>query len=303
MSLLAFNSEYYGDQTRWFVGTVIDGSPPYGLEGRVKVRIYGIHDESNNNIPQSDLPWAQVMIPSTSFGVSGLGAHPQILPGALVFGIFIDGVASQLPLILGSLSRQEIPTTVQAQGRQDTATNPFAYDFNQSLYEGVDPENLVIDNLNQRKTVAVKFFIDNGYTAEQAAGIVGTLVVLTKLDPLFEEGDLRGIVGWNQLQNRWSRLANFAGRFSPAKDINSFDLQLIYILDELRNTKPDANSKLLLTNDVRGCGNDPRLSCAAKGTNGAVSVFVEFYLPIEAKRRLNVTDAEEEALKIYEGLF
>ena len=30
-------SEFYGDNTRWFVATVVDASPPYGYEGRVKI--------------------------------------------------------------------------------------------------------------------------------------------------------------------------------------------------------------------------------------------------------------------------
>ena len=28
--------EYYGDNVRWFIATVIDASPPFGFEGRVK---------------------------------------------------------------------------------------------------------------------------------------------------------------------------------------------------------------------------------------------------------------------------
>ena len=31
---------YYGDKTRWFIGSVVSHTPPYGFEGRVKVRIH-----------------------------------------------------------------------------------------------------------------------------------------------------------------------------------------------------------------------------------------------------------------------
>ena len=49
-------SEYYGDNTRWFIATVIDASPPYGFEERVKIRVHGLHTESTRDIPQDALP-------------------------------------------------------------------------------------------------------------------------------------------------------------------------------------------------------------------------------------------------------
>ena len=48
--------EYYGDNFRWFIATVIDVSPPYGYEGRVQIRIHGLHSSSTKDIPQGDLP-------------------------------------------------------------------------------------------------------------------------------------------------------------------------------------------------------------------------------------------------------
>ena len=36
------NIDYYGDQTRWFIGTAIDINDPLDM-GRVKVRVYGIY--------------------------------------------------------------------------------------------------------------------------------------------------------------------------------------------------------------------------------------------------------------------
>ena len=82
-----WENEYYGDNVRWFVANVIDNTPPYGLEGRVKIRIHGIHTDiaDESGIPQRDLPWAQVMNPGDTYGVSGLGTSTMILPGALVW--------------------------------------------------------------------------------------------------------------------------------------------------------------------------------------------------------------------------
>ena len=137
----AINKEYYGDDTRWFVATVIDGSPPRGLEGRVKIRIHGVHSPSTKDIPQKDLPWAQVMMPGDTYGVSGLGTACHIQAGALVFGMFLDGKASQLPFVFGSMPRIEYPTTIQAEGRDDASSNPFSFDFRQSNAETVGPRN------------------------------------------------------------------------------------------------------------------------------------------------------------------
>lgn len=104
---------YYGDAPRWFIGEVIDNTPPEGLEGRVRVRIFGVHSPSTRDIPQKDLPWAQVMVPSTEGGVSGIGMNSKIESGATCFGIFMDGAASQIPLVLGTIPKIERPSGVQ----------------------------------------------------------------------------------------------------------------------------------------------------------------------------------------------
>ena len=72
--------EYYGDNVRWFIATVIDASPPFGFEGRVKIRIHGLHSEETYLLPQQDLPWAQCVLPTTEGGVSGIGKSPKIQP-------------------------------------------------------------------------------------------------------------------------------------------------------------------------------------------------------------------------------
>ena len=88
--LTPINKEFYGDDYRWFFGTVINAQPPVGLEGRVKVRINGVHNPNTTEIPEKDLPWAQVLIPTTEGGISGYGKIPQLLAGSFVFGVFLD---------------------------------------------------------------------------------------------------------------------------------------------------------------------------------------------------------------------
>lgn len=263
----AIQSEFYGDNTRWFMARVIDNTPPYGLEGRVKIRVIGVHSDSVLDIPQVDLPWAQVMIPGTSFGSSGFGPAPNVLPGALVFGVFLDGKQSQLPIVLGCLPKIEYPTTVQADSRDDIVTNPFAYDYRQSNYEGVDPgiNNVDINSSVQRAHVTFKFFVDNGYTRDQACGIVGVLFALTEIDPAYSDSGFVGIAAWQGASNRFSRLNRFASSFRPAKTAESFDLQLLFVLNELRTTRTMASARLFQTNKITG-------------NKGSTSKFYDYFL-------------------------
>ena len=94
--------DYYGDQTRWFLGTVVNiADDPLKL-GRARVRIFGVYDE----IEEEDLPWAQIVVPVTHSVHEGNGQTLGLLVGAQVFGIFLDGQNSQLPLIVGSVPKE-----------------------------------------------------------------------------------------------------------------------------------------------------------------------------------------------------
>ena len=87
----------------WFVGVVEDRQDPQ-YTGRVRVRALGHHTSNNQLLPTADLPWAQVVLPITSSGISGLGQTPLgLVEGSWVFGYFRDGERRQEPLVLGSL--------------------------------------------------------------------------------------------------------------------------------------------------------------------------------------------------------
>ena len=109
MSLKTIYNDYYGDETRWFVGVVEDIKDPL-KQGRIKVRIFGVHSDNISEVPKSALPWAQVVAPVTHGGTSGInGTAVGIKPYAQVFGMFLDGKHSQLPLVLGSIPRIDGP--------------------------------------------------------------------------------------------------------------------------------------------------------------------------------------------------
>jgi len=215
MTIPSSYSEYYGDETRWFIGVVLDVNDPLQL-GRVKVRIHGIHTSNVIDIPQGDLPWAQTVLPVTEGGVSGLGANVGIKPQSQVFGIFLDGKNSQLPLVMGSIPKIESLsaaataerkvldiTTGNVKPETQTGTSLTGADLpsldNSSYVKPVSavgaPPTVQL-NSNGRKTYlqcpideklpgqsnsekAFTFFLTpegGGYTPMQSAGIVGNLL-------------------------------------------------------------------------------------------------------------------------------
>jgi hypothetical protein len=298
MGMRTIPTEYYGDNTRWFIGRVIDGSPPAGLEGRVRVRIFGIHSDDVNDIPQADLPWAQVMNPSNSYGVSGLGVMPHIQANALVFGIFLDGVNSQLPLILGSLPQIEYPTSVQAAGREDLSVNPFAYDFTQSNSQNVqDPSFFGSANTGPESAANVaRFFIDNGLTPKQASSVAGTLQEISGLNPL-KKG---GIAGYPTDSPRYARFVAYCSRLLPQKEPESMDVQLMYVMHELHTTHRTAYAKMHLAKEIEGNLYGENVDGVDKKGNGQVAVLDKYF--VHPQTRFSKGSAEGLALGIYGSL-
>ena len=98
------NNNFIGmDGFLWFYGVVEDRQDPYMI-GRVRVRCLGHHTENKSTLPTEDLPWAQVILPVTSAGISGVGQTPLgLVEGSHVFGFFRDGEARQEPVVMGSL--------------------------------------------------------------------------------------------------------------------------------------------------------------------------------------------------------
>ena len=98
------NNNFIGmDGFLWFYGVVEDRQDPYMI-GRVKVRCFAHHTDNKTTLPTEDLPWAQVILPVTSAGISGIGQTPLgLVEGSHVFGFFRDGEARQEPVVMGSL--------------------------------------------------------------------------------------------------------------------------------------------------------------------------------------------------------
>ena len=244
-------NNFYGDNVRWFIANVIDSTPPYGYEGRVRIRIHGTHNPSTREVAQADLPWAQVLIPTTEAGISGLGLTPKVESGALVFGFFMDGKESQVPIVLGSLPHLEYPSPIQRSLAFDDLierVNPDVEFYNQSI-SSIDEDNPALQNdlrdtpvsstlAKTRRDTAVQFFLANGYSIKQSCAIVGAMSRFNStFNTTFENLGGYGLVGWSGV--RYSKLKVFNNKWWE------FSTQLSFILYELNTTHVDANIRIL----------------------------------------------------------
>ena len=250
---------FYGDNVRWFLGVIIGDRDP-DERGRFQVRIHGIHGPDVSN---RDLPWAETMLPSTEGGTSGIGKIPQMLKSAMVFGVFMDGAASQHPIIIGSIPQTHSPSITQ----QQLAATRGNIDF-------TDPENrgpgglIVTENqrklykdgaasVDERALIAMDYLVNAGLPEVSAAGVVGNLLAESNIDPTVQSGVLSskrtatyknavptsvsvdptkepsfGIAQWNSNVGRWQKLEKYAAR----KNKSSIDLflQLEYLVYDMK---------------------------------------------------------------------
>ncbi len=103
------NDMFVGGEFSWFTGVVEDRLDPLEMN-RVRVRCFGYHSENRSDIETEALPWATVMMPTTSSGTSGIGDTPHgLMEGSWVVGFFRDGPSAQDPIILGSIAAVNSP--------------------------------------------------------------------------------------------------------------------------------------------------------------------------------------------------
>ena len=81
---------------------------------RVKVRIIGYHPWEETEMPENDLPWAEVMQDAqVGSGQGGMGETMSLQGGETALGFFLDGEEAQQPVIMGLLNRnQEVESSI-----------------------------------------------------------------------------------------------------------------------------------------------------------------------------------------------
>lgn len=231
--------DYYGDRNRWFIARVIDNCDPL-RQGRVQIHIDGIHSEDPSQIPLGSLPWAQTLLPTTEGGTSGIGKIPQLLPGALVFGIFLDGETSQLPLIFGHINQFETPSVNQRANTGGNINQLNNMSGNSAVVSNETRNAATPEDVAARRWAAMNFFArDNGrfYSTNHAAGIVGNLQAessfkSTAVNPNDAGAGFNseGIAQWNK--GRLESLRVFARKSNL--DWTDFNTQLLFVDHELR---------------------------------------------------------------------
>ena len=125
---------FLGGSFQWWMGQICDDSTwrdnilPYKFDNpesingwgyRYKVRIMGIHPQSNETLPSEKLKFANVMYGiSDGGGQGGTMTSPAIRPGNFVFGFFMDA-HENVPIIMGILgnnAQTELQATTELNG-------------------------------------------------------------------------------------------------------------------------------------------------------------------------------------------
>ena len=123
MSLEEFGSlqsNFVGrDGFRWWIGQIAPGEIRDTWGNRVRVRIMGYHPFSEKDLPNDKLPYATVLLGTTTGGGSVYQSH-ALRPGDVVFGFFLDGDSAQQPCVAGVFGRTTEQTVLAGDYK-----NPF----------------------------------------------------------------------------------------------------------------------------------------------------------------------------------
>jgi len=246
----AISKDFYGDETRWFVGVVEQHvGDPLDL-GRIKVRVFGIHSASEGDVGLDDLPWCPVVMPITDPGVPGFMNPHGIQTGARVFGIFLDGKHSQTPMVVGSMPHSPDHLV------DFPVDDPFTSTINRGA--GVSQGTATTARKNGKPGVTVRnielgpgsfveqcfdflyaVLIEKGskYPAEQAAGLVGNFMQETfgDCDPnTYEFPNNKSRGGFGIAQWTASRRRSFEAYCAEqGTGQENLEVQLNFVIEEL----------------------------------------------------------------------
>lgn len=156
----------FGQATNTFIAEVADVNDPHQA-GRVRIRIYGKHDD-RTNIPDSALPFAQVIQPVTSAANGRMGTAPVGLTvGSKVIGMWIDH-DQQLPVIMGTVGRAGDPIegqTVNGAPAVNTATGsipPSSQGSANNPYSALNSSRVTIAEVDSGQANITSVTLDTG---------------------------------------------------------------------------------------------------------------------------------------------
>jgi hypothetical protein len=143
------------DGFRWWIGQIAPEEVQKQLNkdgwgNRLKVRIMGYHPYNVVELPNKDLPWAQVLLStSDGTGAANYATSHKVRPSDIVFGFFLDGDNAQVPVITGCFGRtSQVPSEDYAGPFQ-----PFTGYTNRIKNDG---SRIVPDQTNEQTTKSQK---------------------------------------------------------------------------------------------------------------------------------------------------
>jgi len=195
----------FGELAQTFIGIVTNVNDPH-QSGRVQVRVFGRHSDVAN-IPDADLPWAQVLQPVTSAARGRMGTAPVgMIVGSRVYGNWLDR-DHQYPLILGTVGRagEQIPGVTEngapavntdtgsiPAATQASANNAYASLENPQrvLIQQIDSGQVDIDSVSRNAGIILTEVVENNMTFPKAPTTgsvdqtdIDVLIALRQVDP------------------------------------------------------------------------------------------------------------------------
>jgi hypothetical protein len=211
------------NEVKWFIGVVEDTNDPL-QQGRVRVRIHGLHTKDPLELKTSDLPWSPILLPTNMGGFQGSGYSASgALAGATVMGILLDAIAAQYSIVLGVL---------MGNNAADANVPP-------GPYNNVD-KNQDLPKLKQDPCEGLNYLQSKGYSREQAAAILGNLVQESGLNTnaVGDSGTAYGLAQWRG--PRQAALRQYAA--SQGTDPSDYATQLAFIDVELNGSEKKAGA-------------------------------------------------------------
>ncbi len=196
--------------------------------------------QTQTNMSNGDLPWAKVILPTTSSGMGGIGQSKHNLQvGDWVFGIFADGDDCQQPIILGVIPGGSGASTGAGSGSGSSSGSGYSSGSGSgSSSSGFNEVGNVPSG--QKIEFAYNKLKSLGFTHEQTCGIMGNIYEESKFNTS-AHGDLHlaqtayGICQWRGV--RWTHLREYAD--GKKKSPLDYETQLEFIKYEMERYPED----------------------------------------------------------------
>ena len=243
----------FGESTSNWIGIVANVMDPHE-SGRVQVRVFGRHDDAAN-IPDEDLPWAQVIQPVTSAAIGRIGTAPVgLVVGSRVVGYWLDR-DQQYPMITGTVGRAGLPIPGQTEGGAPAVNTAFGsippatVNSPTNPYSSLAPERIVISEVNAGQISIEEVTNTEGAvvtTAVEEGMQYAEVPTTASADP--EAEDILAILSQVDPRNQIAALQCFPGaatRLTISIDLGSIAAGLINLVsDALTRTIIDLMEQL-----------------------------------------------------------